>query len=256
MREVNHEKVLERFHISVRDGCWFLAVAGLWTSPARATIFQISLDTSGLSTADTWYLDYQLVASDLPQENSVTLSTFNYGGGSFVGNEVLSGSITGSQLSGYTLTDPANLSIQNVSELLIAFTPGTQVTFDMSYTNIFSGMGAPDAFFWAVEYCDPTTQSCTLPLSSSTTPTTIADPFGPSLGASLISQSGWRSCGMLVPQSVRGASAIQFLSRPRSLLCRKRRSHLRLPSYCCRSWHSRYGIGYCAVKGRHATLGV
>jgi hypothetical protein len=160
-----------------------LAVAGLCDSSARADVFQITLDTSGLSTADTWYLDYQLVASDLPGENSVTLDGFNYGGGTFVDDQVLSGNVTGGQSTQYTLTDPANLSLDNVSELLVAFTPGSQVSFDLASTNNFSGTGAPDALFWAVEYCDPSTQSCTLPLSASTAPATIVDPFGPSLGA-------------------------------------------------------------------------
>jgi hypothetical protein len=132
-------------------------------------------------------LDYQLVASDLPGENSVTLSNFGFAGGAFVGSETLSGSVTGTQSTQYTLTDPSNLSTDNVSELLLAFTPGAQVSFDMSYTNNFSGTGTPDAFFWAVEYCDPSSQTCSLPLSSSTAPATIVDPLGPSLGASLIS---------------------------------------------------------------------
>ena len=164
---------------------WLLVLAVIAT--VRATTFQIALNTTGLNQADTWYLDYQLVASDLPNENSVTLSNFNFSGGSFAGDEALSGNIAGSQATQFKLTDPANLSLDNVSELLIAFTPGTQVSFDLNYSNSFSGTGTPDAFFWAVEYCDPSTETCTLPLAGGTAPATIVDPFGASLGASLIS---------------------------------------------------------------------
>ncbi len=164
-----------------------LVLAARFVATANATSYQIKLNTSGLSTTDKWYLDYQLVASDLPGENSVSLSNFSFAGGSFVGSETLSGSVIGTQSTQYTLTDSSNLRADNVSELLLAFTPGVQVSFDMTYTNKFSGTGTPDAFFWAVEYCDPSSQTCALPLSSNTAPATIADPLGPSLGASLIS---------------------------------------------------------------------
>jgi hypothetical protein len=176
------KNVLRTSHLKLR---WLLVLGVI--SIAHATTYQIALNTSGLNQADTWYLDYQLVASDLPGENSVTLSSFNFAGGNFTGDEVLSGNVGGSQATQFKLTDPANLSLDNVSELLIAFTPGTQVSFHLNYTNSFSGTGSPDAFFWAVESCDPSSQTCSLPLSAGTTPATIVNPFGASLGASLIS---------------------------------------------------------------------
>ncbi len=167
---------------------WWLTMAGLiivvWPVSAGTT-YQVTLDTSGLNSADTWYLDYQLVASDLPSENSATLSNFTLGGGSYTANQVLSGSVSGSFPGQYILTDPPDLTVSSVSELLIAFVPGANVTFDLSYTNNFSNTGFPDTFSWAVEYCDPTSTTCTLPLSSGNTPTPIVSGFGASLFATL-----------------------------------------------------------------------
>ncbi len=168
-------------------GCW-LIMAGLiilaWPACAGTT-YQVTLDTSGLASADAWYLDYQLVASDLPSENSVTLSNFTLGGGSYTANQILSGSVSGSFPGQYILTDTADLTISSISELLIAFVPGTNVTFDLSYTNNFSNTGFPDTFSWAVEYCDPSSTTCTLPLASGNAPTPIVSIFGASLFATL-----------------------------------------------------------------------
>lgn len=188
----------------------WLAAAGLMMLglPAcAATTYQVTLDTSGLNSADIWYLDYQLAASDLPSENSVTLSNFTLGGGAYTADQILSGTVSGSFPSQYILTDPPDLNVSSLSELLIAFVPGNNVTFNLSYTNNYSNTGFPDTFSWAVEYCDPSSTTCTLPLNQGNFPTPIVSGFGASLYATLDGVEGDAT-----PQTVPADEQFNFIT--------------------------------------------
>jgi hypothetical protein len=137
-----------------------LAFAGAATS---TTIYQVQLNTSALASqipvGDTLFVDFQLVASDPSVSDSVSLSEFSFGtGGSHTSDQVLSGTVNGSYPT-YTLdSDVANYD----SELIVGFTPGSLLTFDMSFTSQTSGAGAtPDTFSSTVLYYDSPSQTYT-----------------------------------------------------------------------------------------------
>jgi hypothetical protein len=151
----------------------FLAAGVLIPRASADQAYTVTLDTSVLQTStipsgDGWYLDYQLAGYDLPSENSATLSNFNFGtGGSHGADQILSGNVAGS-IASYSLTDPSDYTISNVSELLIGFTPGNLLTYNLSFTSLFSGSasGFPDTLSFAVLYCDPAITACQSIVSS------------------------------------------------------------------------------------------
>lgn len=98
----------------------------------------IHLDTSSLPSG-LFYLDLQLAGTDnVPGKNTVSVNQLNLGGG------VLSSA----DLTNVTGTFP-NYSMNDTNyfnQALIGFTRGSSVSFQLSYTNTFSGNGAPDTF--------------------------------------------------------------------------------------------------------------
>ncbi len=124
-----------------------VAFAAFIGSPLRADIMeQVTMDTSSLaSIGGTWTLDFQLI-QDQSLANTVTISDITLGGGTYLtGMDAFNGEASGT-FPNYTLSDDTNV----FNEALIQFTAGTQVQFDLSYTNNFDGTTA-DAFTWAVE---------------------------------------------------------------------------------------------------------
>ena len=127
-------------------------------STARADSFNVTLDTSSLSGTQT--LAFDLTNNDGPANNTVTLSGFDFGGGSAdAGTEdcTLGGSLSGvgcsgNLTSGVTLTDTAD-------EVFFTeqFEAGSSLSFNMETTNNFAG-GIPDGL--AMYVCDATLTTC------------------------------------------------------------------------------------------------
>jgi len=122
-----------------------LAFAALIGGSLRADVL-LTMDTTPLqSIGGDWILDFQLFQNQT-LSNTVTISDITLGGGSNVpGSDTFSDPSATGGFPNYTLTDNGFLS-----EATVEFTAGSQVQFDLSYTNNFDGT-LPDAFTWAVE---------------------------------------------------------------------------------------------------------
>ena len=116
--------------------------AGLVSSPA-ATV-GISVDTSNLLFG-TYALQFQLTNGNAAGVNSVTLSGFNFGGGSPSGAPALIGGASGNLSSTVTLVDNAGF----LSLFTQGFTPGSALSFTINATTNFVS-GAPDFFGMAI----------------------------------------------------------------------------------------------------------
>jgi hypothetical protein len=99
------------------------------TMVSAATV--VKLDTTPLDPTKTWYLDFQLVDGDGVVNNTVNLSLISFGGGSGIFPDT-------------TLSDAAGFDSR-----LYDFTPGSEISFSLSYTTAFAG-GFQDTFTWAV----------------------------------------------------------------------------------------------------------
>ncbi len=126
-------------------------------APLRAD-FLVTMDTTPLETiGGTWILDLQLIQGQT-LSNTVNISDITLGGGSNVpGSDTFSDPSATGGFPDYSLTDNGF-----VSEATVEFTAGSQVQFDLAYTNNFDGTdlfdGAnpvADTFTWAVEQVDP-----------------------------------------------------------------------------------------------------
>jgi hypothetical protein len=131
-------------------------LAALIGAPLRADLMdQVTMDTSSLETlGGTWTLDFQLIQGQ-SLSNTITISGITLGGGTYdTGSESLTPGASGTFPS-YTLADTG------FTEVTANFTAGSQVQFDIDYTNNFDGTddfeGFPpsaDTFSWAVENSD------------------------------------------------------------------------------------------------------
>jgi hypothetical protein len=121
-----------------------VAALVLATAP-RAEAITVLLDTTPLqSLGGEWYLDFQVADGDGAINNVVTLTGIDLGiGGAFL-SVVLTGDAAGSVPS-FTLGDSPGFN-----QVLVRFTAGDEVRFDLSYTNNFAGGFFPDTFSWAV----------------------------------------------------------------------------------------------------------
>lgn len=118
---------------------------------ADTTSFEVSLDTSPLSGTQT--LAFGFTDGDGAADNSLTLSGFNFGGGSATGAPTYIGAGASGDLSTSIVLNDSDFS----SLFLQQFMPGTTLSFLMTTTNNFAG-GAPDAFAMAV--CDAALDAC------------------------------------------------------------------------------------------------
>lgn len=127
------------------------ALALLAASTATAqSFFDVRLNTTALigHPAGPFFLDFQLTdGSGVGNANNVvTISQFNFGGGSLVGSPTLfGGGATGSLATSIRLTDSAPL----FNEAFQQFTPGTSLSFRLSLTTN-PNAPAPDAFAFAI----------------------------------------------------------------------------------------------------------
>lgn len=116
----------------------------------RADItYHVNVNTAGLigSPSAPLYLDFQLFDGTGLGNGSTTVSVsnFNFGGGSSAADNFGTGGVSGSLDSGLTLTD---LSFYN--EYFQGFTPGSTLQFDVQIDSTAQGGLTPDEFAFAI----------------------------------------------------------------------------------------------------------
>jgi len=125
------------------------ALLGATTSHASNFLFHINVNTSPLigNPNGTFSLDFQLNdgTGNGDANNTVTLSNFNFGGGSILGDPTPLGGATGDLSSSITITDS-----QFGNELFQGFTPGSTLGFDVSISTNRDAGTTPDTFAFAI----------------------------------------------------------------------------------------------------------
>jgi hypothetical protein len=127
---------------------------GLITIPSlsNATRVNVVLDTSPLG-GEVSSVVFDLLDGDTVPNNSVILSNFSFGGGSYgtpnftctSGFGISCGGISGNLSSVVTLND----SFDFFNEFTAEFIPGTGLSFTMDFSENFSG-GTPDSLFFSL----------------------------------------------------------------------------------------------------------
>jgi len=110
--------------------CAFLSAAS-----SNAGLFNVSINTAPLlslpaSAFGPFSLDFQFNDGGLLNNNTATVSGFNFFGGSVVGGPTLFGGATGNIASSVVFDNSSSFQ-----ELYQAFTPGSMLTFSVSTTN-------------------------------------------------------------------------------------------------------------------------
>lgn len=116
-----------------------LTLAGALVAPAST---RVSVDTTGLigNPAGPFYIDFQFNDGTGANDNQVSITNIDLGGGTAVGTAALFGGASGDLVSGVTLTDS-----DPFNEFYQQFMPGGWLSFDLTMTNVFTG-GVPDIF--------------------------------------------------------------------------------------------------------------
>lgn len=128
-----------------------VAVVLLSAPAARSDTFEVTLNTTPLSGTQT--LAFGLTDGDGVANNTVSLSSFHFGGGAAVGSPSYSGSgISGNLGSTVAMTDSGFSALFSQQ-----FNAGSSLSFILTTTNNFAG-GTPDAF--AMYVCDSTLSTC------------------------------------------------------------------------------------------------
>lgn len=116
------------------------------------TVFPVTLNTSPLA-GTTQTLAFSLTKGGTGDFNTVTLTDFNFGGGSAAGTHSYTGNgVSGDLGSAVTLSD-----IDFFEFFSQTFTVGSALSFNLDTTNNFGG-GAPDGF--AMYLCDAALDTC------------------------------------------------------------------------------------------------
>jgi len=129
----------------------FVVLTGLvlvaCVAPAKADSTTVTLNTSTLS--GTQVVVFQFSDGDGLVDNSLTLSDFNFGGGSAVGLPDFGGTtgVSGDLVSGISMDDSSGFLTLFVQD----FDPGSSLSFLLNTTDNFAG-GSPDVF--AMSVCD------------------------------------------------------------------------------------------------------
>ncbi len=122
-----------------------IALVCLAARPAAAASigFDVVVNTAPLAgnPAGPFSLDFQLIGAG---PNSVSLSNFQFFGGSAVGSASAFGTASGNLMSGITLNDSSTF----FNEIFQQFTPGSQLRFSVSMTTNLTP--TPDAFSFAI----------------------------------------------------------------------------------------------------------
>jgi hypothetical protein len=122
--------------IRILCACSFvLSLFLLAQTSARADDFTVDINTSSLTSPGTYWVAFALLdaSGTGDSNNTVTLTDFNFGGGSTAGSTVVYSSPTG--VSGGLTSGTITLSEPSPESALIdTFTPGTSISFDASMT--------------------------------------------------------------------------------------------------------------------------
>jgi len=117
---------------------WLVLLTISCAASSRAATLQASVQTSSL-IGGSYSLIFDLINGDGAPNNTVTLSSFQFGGGGVVGSPTLTGGATGDLSSAGTLRDTTFFS-----EILQGFSAGTVLSFQVDTTLAFGG-GTPDS---------------------------------------------------------------------------------------------------------------
>lgn len=131
----------------------------LVAASAGASSFQVTLDTSALSGVQTF--GFGLTNFD-SAANTVSLSTFDFAGGSAVAASqdcTLGGAFSGTGCSGDLVAGVALEDVDPAAAFFSQqFTPGSSLSFLLNVSNNFSGGGIPDQL--AMYVCDGAFTAC------------------------------------------------------------------------------------------------
>lgn len=123
-----------------------LLTAGSGALPAATILYDVTMNTSPLAghPAGPFTLSLQLTDGSGTGDgnNTVSLTNFQFGGGSAVGAPTLGAGATGSLASGVTLTDSAPFLVMFDQ----MFTPGSTLKFLLGLTNNVDAGPTPDQF--------------------------------------------------------------------------------------------------------------
>jgi hypothetical protein len=120
------------------------------TALSHAQGFRVSIATSALNLPANnanapFSLDFQLNSGSTLNNNSVSISNFNFSGGSGFGPATFIGGASGSLLGSVTLSDTGAFN-----EFFQTFTVGSSLSFDFTLTRKADAGPTPDAFSIAI----------------------------------------------------------------------------------------------------------
>lgn len=126
-----------------------MGVALLGASASYAASYHIEVNTAGLglSPSAPFSLDFQFNDGGVLNNNTATVSNFNFFGGSAGGSPTLISGATG-DIAAVVPSVTFNNS-GAFQELFQGFTPGTKLSFDVAMTTNLDG-ATPDAFVFAI----------------------------------------------------------------------------------------------------------
>jgi hypothetical protein len=126
-----------------------MLMCGALSAAASTVTYDIAIDTAPLigHPAGPFTLDFQFTdgSGTGDANNTVTLSDFNFGGGSAVGAPGLTGGASGDTSSGLSLTDSSFFN-----EVTQGFDPGSTLKFTFTETGNVEPGGTPDEFSFAI----------------------------------------------------------------------------------------------------------
>ena len=127
---------------------WLVPAALAMAATAQANVvYTVNLNTAAISGAAGYDIAFSFQDGEGigDNNNSATLSNFNFGGGSAAGAPVLSGDATGDIATSVTLTDSVFSSL-----LIEGFTPGNSLSFKLDLTTNVDAGGTPDFFGFSI----------------------------------------------------------------------------------------------------------
>lgn len=114
-----------------------------------SVLYDVSMNTTPLigHVAGPFALEFQLNdgSGTGDANNTASLSSFTFGGGTATGNPTLVGGAAGSLSSAVTLTDSSFFN-----QFIQKFTPGDRLEFQLSLSNNAEGRATPDEFSFAI----------------------------------------------------------------------------------------------------------
>ncbi len=116
---------------------------------SAGTLYNVSIDTSSLigNAAGPFQLDFQFIDGSGTDDgnNTVTLGSFNFGGGSYDLSATTTGGVSGDPSTSIVLVDSSFFN-----EYTIGFTPGSTLAFSVDLTGNVDPGGVPDEFSFGI----------------------------------------------------------------------------------------------------------